>query len=152
MTYRRVDINPFNSITSLLGLILFFVVLYYIAKGFFFILGLITPGLLIGAAILNWQVYPDYLKWLWSLLKSNPIMGIIAAILSVVGLPVVSGFLFFKALFRYRMKKAGNLAEERREQEYVDYEEIEDEPITPLELPEMEKRQRKDNEYDGLFD
>ena len=152
MINRKVEMNSGNSIVSILGLVLFFVLLYYVAKGFFYILGLLTPAFLIGAAILNWQVFPDYVKWVWKLLNRNPIMGVITAILSVVALPVLSGFLFMKAFFRYRMKKAGNIIQERREAEFVDFEEVEDTSSTPLELPEMEPRKPRSNDYEGLFD
>ena len=155
--------NPFNSITSVIGLVLFFVVAYYVLKGAFFILGLITPALLIGAAILDFKVYPDYAKWVWKTLQSNPILGIIAVIGSVVALPVLSGFLFFKALFRRKLKKMGvdmkqgfpgQSANESAEEDFVDFEIVDEEMHKPLELPEMDKprQESKGGDYEGLFD
>ncbi len=163
MSSSRVNMNPFNSITSVIGVVLFFVVAYYVLKGAFFILGLITPALLIGAAILDFKVYPDYAKWIWKTLQNNPIMGILAVIGSVVALPVLSGFLFIKALFRRRLKKMGvnmdqgfpgQASNEPKEEDFVDFEIVEEEMNKPLELPQMDKPkpETRGGDYEGLFD
>jgi len=163
MSNPRVNMNPFSNITSVIGLVLFFVIAYYVLKGAFFLLGLITPALLIGAAILDFKVYPDYAKWVWKTLQSNPVMGILAIIGSVVALPVLSGYLFFKALFRRRLKKMGvnmgngfpgQAAQQEPEEDFVDFEIVDEELHKPLELPEMDKptTQKKSGDYEGLFD
>lgn len=158
MTQKRININP---LTGIIGAILFFALLYFIIKGAFFILGILTPALLIGAALLDWKVFPDYGMWIWKLLKSNPIAGIAAGVLSVVAMPFCAGFLFAKALFKNRIKKMGlNIPgmedlNPNREEEFVDFEIVEDMPEEKLELPSMEKPKQDNSdtgEYEQLFD
>jgi len=158
--------NPFNSITSIIGTVLFFVVMYFVVSSFFKLLAFITPALLIGALILNWKVYPDYGQWLWALLQRNPLMGIGAGILTVVAMPVVAGFLFVKALLRNRLGKMQGNFEQRTEGQFTEFEEVDDFPETKLDLPEIPRRtatpennvntrgkfKESSSDYEQLFD
>ena len=148
---RRVEMNPLNSIGSLLITILFLVGLFFLVKGFFTLLGFLTPALLIGAAILNWRVFPDYAKWIWRQLNSNIAVGVVAVVLSVVFFPVLAGFLCFKAYMRYKAKKTLGHLEQDLENEYVDFEEVDVELQESFELPPLEKSKER-TEYDGLFE
>lgn len=151
---RRVDMNPFGNIGSLLVTIAVLIGLYYLVTGFFTLLSFITPGLLIGAAILNWRVFPDYASWIWKQLQSNILFGILAVLFTVVALPVVSGFLFFRAYFRYQRGKVSPQFEQRNDDDFIDFEEVEEMPSERLELPEIrETRQERGNsDYEQLFD
>ena len=163
MTNRRIDINPGNSLGGILLMVFIFVALYFIAKSIFTILSWLAPVLLVGTAIINYKVLTSYGKWILKLLKNNPLFGIGAIIMTVIGFPVVAGFLFAKALL-YR--KADQMKQEYETQthgELIDYEEIEEEdPIVPLELPPIKKSKpqprqkpqnpRPNNEYEQFFD
>ena len=148
---RKVEFNPFNSIVSILITVGVLVGIYYLVKGFFAILGIITPVLLIAAAFLNWKVFPDYGKWLVKQLKNNLLFGVLACIGTVVFFPVVAGFLCAKAYFRYKTGKMMEAGQQRHEAEFVDFEEVKDMPNRPLKLPEMEKPSET-VDYDQLFD
>ena len=81
-------------------------------------------------------------------------MGILAVLLVVFGYPIVSGYLFFKALGKRTIKKAYERVEKDKNI-FTDYEEVvEDDNF--LELPPLNKRleapiQSKSNEYDDIF-
>jgi len=153
---RKVEINPTNSFFGILITIGVLVGLYFLVKGFFAVLSIITPGLLIGAAILNWRVFPDYAKWIWKQLNSNVILGIIAILFTVFLLPVTAGYLFVKAYFRYKGGKMVKEMNQKREAEFAEFEEIKDDVVKPLELPRIEKRTvdkpQETTDYDQLFD
>ena len=159
MEYRRTDINPFNSIASILVLVLIFVGLFFVARFVFNLLALVAPVLLILALIFDYRTVIDYGKWLVNLLRKDILKGIIGVALTVFGFPVIAGFLFAKALFR---RKVGQIAKNRREQEegqFVDFEEVESTTYESMELPPIppepkaEPRERSSkNDYEDLFD
>jgi len=153
---KRFEMNPKNSLVGIVIAVAILAGLYFMVKGFFLILNIITPGLLLGAAILNWRVFPDYAKWIWKTLNANPIMGLIAILFTFFLYPVAAGYLFVKALFRYQSGKFIKNREERRESEFVEFEEMDNRPVTPLELPRIEKTrvEKPGNtvDYDQLFD
>lgn len=159
MAYRRSDINPSNSITSILVLVLGFVALYFLAKGVFTILSWVAPVLLIITAILDYRTIIDYGKWLWNLLRKNPLMGVGAIVLTVVGFPIIAGFLFIKALFRKKIGQLEQTMKTERDGQFVDYEEMESTTYEPLELPTIEPEpepkvepRREKNDYEDMFD
>lgn len=152
---KRIDVNPFNSIGSILTLVLVLVGLYFVAKGLFTILSWLAPVLLIIALVLNHKVVLNYGKWLIELVQKNIIMGIAAILLTVVGFPVIAGFLAIKAYLYRKVDGAIKEAEEQRAGEFIEYEEIDDDfDEPPLELPDFEKRSSRpsSNQYDQLFD
>jgi hypothetical protein len=154
--------SPLGSFGPLIGLIIFITLLYFMVKGVFTILGFLAPFLLVGAAILDYTVITDYLKFVLKLLKENPLMGLVAILLSVVGFPAVSGFLFFKAYARRKFKNFAKDADRERNT-YSDYEEVKtttkQEEDDFLVLPKIEKpveikkdnSGQKDSAYDDLF-
>lgn len=154
MTYRKkIDVNPFNSITSILFLVLVFVGLYWLATGIFKILTVAAPFLLIATLIIDYKIVLGYGKWLWNLLLKNPLMGIGGILLTFFGFPIIAGFLLVKALLYRKVNKIKEEFDTQQNGELIDYEEIDDEPQIRMELPEVKKtRQRKDDEYDQFFD
>ncbi len=156
--------NSFGSFGPLIGLILFVTVLYFLVKGVFTLLSILAPFLLIAAAILDHTVITDFIKFVLKLLKENPLMGLIAIILSIMGFPVLFGFLFFKALARKNLKKFTEKATQEKNK-YDQYEEVKetkkDDEEDFLILPKIEKPQpvskenkpqdKSGNEYDNLF-
>jgi hypothetical protein len=154
MMRRKVDVNPFNSITSILFMVLVFVALYWLATGIFKLLSFAAPFLLVAALIINHKVVINYGKWLWNLLKTKPLMGIGGVLLSIFGFPIIAGFLFGKALLFRKVDKMKTEFETKKYGEFVDYEEVDEEPQIRLELPEYEKPKPKKNQtdYDQYFE
>ncbi len=74
-------------------------------------------------------------------------MGIVSILLTVVGYPVVAGFLFFKALGKFFIKSK---MKEINKKDYAEYEEVEDEDF--LNLPELDKQVESKDGYEELFD
>ncbi len=146
--------SPFGSIGALLILVLLFVSMYFIAKGVFTILSWVAPVLLILSLLIDYRAALGYVKFLWNMIKTKPLFGIIATILTIIGYPIAAGFIFFKALLN---RKLGSMKEayEKKEEDFTEYEELKEEEDF-LELPELEKPKtttsRTDsNEYDDLF-
>ncbi len=168
MANRKIDVNPFNSIASILFLVLIFVGLFFVAKGVFWILSWLAPVFLILTLIIDYKVVVSYGTWLVNLLKKNILMGLGAVLLTVFGFPVVSGFLFGKAIISKKIKeKLGQFEQPtQKKEEFVPYEEVEDDIIVeePLDLdnvprriekPEIiikENKSQSGNEYDNLFE
>lgn len=165
MTQRRIDINPFNAIGVILLLVFGLWVLGSIFSIVYTIMKWASPFLLIGAAITDYTVITDYVKWVFKMLKENPIMGIGAIFLTIFGFPVIAGFLFGKAWVRNKVSNMAAEYENETQGELVDYEEVEDvtdveEEFESLELPERQPepiRQQRNNttdeaDYEQLFD
>ncbi|MEO1517310.1 MAG: hypothetical protein AAFV95_19950 [Bacteroidota bacterium] len=154
--HKKIDVNPFNSISSILVLVMVLVVLYFIARSIFTILSYLAPVLLIIALILNYRVVVNYGKWLFNLLKKNILMGLGAVALTVIGFPVIAGFLAVKAYLYRKVDQMQAQAEQKREGEFVDYEEVDDGSEINLKLPQLERpprpQARNDNQYDQFFD
>ena len=146
---RSVSDKPGQWLVGLLGLIAFFFVLFWLVKGLYSILSLAAPILLIITAIINYRVITGYVAMLWSVFKSNWLMGILGAILTVVGLPFVSAFLFGKALLLRKVNAIQADIKKKEADEYVEFEDISDEPSEKLILKEPEVK--KQDRYDKLF-
>jgi hypothetical protein len=156
--------NTFGSFGPLIGLIIFVAVLYFLVKGVFSILSILAPFLLIGAAILDYTVITDFIKFIVKLMKENPIMGLIAIFLGIMGFPVLFGFLFFKAYMRRNFKKIETKVKQEQTR-FDDYEEVKEtnktnteDPNDFLILPNISKPQevKKEssspkNDYENLF-
>jgi Na+-transporting methylmalonyl-CoA/oxaloacetate decarboxylase gamma subunit len=87
-----------NGLIGLLGVVLFFVALYYVLKFSFIALYYAAPVLLIITLLINYRVVTDYISNLWTRMVQNPVAGVFNIVLSVLGAPVVILFLFGKAL------------------------------------------------------
>jgi len=146
---RSIGKNTGAWILGLVGLIAFFFVLFWMLKGLFSILAFIAPVLLVITAIINYRVITGYVKMLWDVFNKNWMMGILGVILTVVGFPLISGFLFFQALV---MRKVGSIQadiETKRKGEFVEYEDLSDEVPEKLILKQPEPK--KQDRYDDLF-
>ena len=146
MNYRKnLDMreNPFGALIGILVFVLGMIGLFYLARFLFRLLYLLSPILLIATLILDYRVVWGYIRWLSQLLKQNTALGIAAILLTFFGFPVVTAFLFGKALLGSRARKIQRERQEEKPGEYIDFEEIDDE----LELPEMPRRKRKED-YD----
>lgn len=154
MTYRKTSGFRLDGIKGILILVAFLVAMYFIVKGMLIVLAVAAPLLLIAALIIDRSVVINYVKWIGSTLKSNPLLGIGAILFTVFGYMLVFPFLFGKALLKKKFKQAHQQYESRTQGELVDFEEIESKPARekPLELPRLKKQPSKSGEYDQLFE
>lgn len=136
-------------------MVLFFVALFFIAKGIFTVLAWIAPVLIILALIINYRTIVNFLKYMLALLKRNPFGGIVGILLSVIGFPILAGVLFGKSILDRKVRKLQQAYQEREQGEFVEYEEvIHEEEDTKLDLPPIQKEpapKKEDNRYEDLF-
>jgi hypothetical protein len=134
--------SPFGFLGPLIILAIFFTLLFYMAKGVFWLLTWAAPVLLIATLIMDYTIVTDFFKFLWKLLKENTFLGILAVVLTFFGFPIVSGYLFFKALSRKKLQSLQDRLEKERNS-YSDYEEVVEEDESFLELPQINKKHAK---------
>ncbi|NUQ25289.1 MAG: hypothetical protein HUU34_15190 [Saprospiraceae bacterium] len=134
--------NPVNSIVGVVLMIVFLIGMFYVAQFVFRILYFLAPFMLIATLIINYRVVTGYLQWILALVKRNPVMGIGAGILTVLGFPIVSAFLLAKAIMLKKVDQAQEKARIRREGELIDYEEVDSEELVPP-IQYEEKRRRE---------
>ncbi len=150
---RGYEFNTQNTLVSLLGMVLAFIVLIWVVKGLFSLLSIVAPILLIITLFINHRIVLNYGKWLLNLLKNNVLVGVAVTLLSVVGFPVVSLLLFSRAILQRKVKNLEQEMRARQERAYSDYEILEEiEPDEHLELPRRERASSTKDEYDHLFD
>ena len=128
--------------------------LFFVAKGIFTILAWLAPILLVATAVIDYKIILNYGKWLLSLLQKNLLLGIGGILLTVFGFPIIAGFLFVKALLYRKVKNMNQGFGEESTDEFLEYEEIEEDVSTPLELPDFkneETAENKSNDYEQLF-
>lgn len=149
--------NPLGFLVPLIILTLFFTALFFIAKSIFIGLAYASPVLILLTLLIDWRVVSEYIQFIWKLLKENSVVGLVMILLSVLGFPIVFGFLFFKALGRRSIKKTIEQIE-KEQKTYTDYEEVEDiDDETFLELPSKQGKpiimtnQNENNDYDEVF-
>jgi hypothetical protein len=153
MTYRKTSSFRLDGITSILILIGFLVAMYFIVKYTLIALTVVAPILLIAAFIIDRSVIFNYVKWIGSTLKSNPLLGIGAILFTIFGYMLVFPFLFGKAVLKKKFKQAQQQYENERNGELIEFEELESKPSRekPLDLPKL-KKQETGTEYDRLFE
>ena len=155
MAYRSTSPLKLNGFIGILLLVAFFVAIFFIMRGVFFVLQWVAPALLVAAFIIDRRVIIDYVKWLGRKVKSNPLFGIGAILFTIFGYMLVFPYLFAKTVFKKKLKEVHRQYEIQEEGEFIDYEEVSDEPSgsIPLELPRLERRERKkQNDYDNMFE
>lgn len=132
-------------------MVLMVIGLFFIARGIFTILSWAAPVLFILTLILRYQVVVGYLKMLWGLLKENPLIGLVAIVLTVVGFPIVALVLFGKAMMDRKVDQMAKDEREAVEGKLIDYEIVDEDKPESMELPDMEKKQ-KSSPYDRFFE
>lgn len=155
-----------GGIGCLIAGILGLVAAYYSLK----LLWWAAPFLFVLTLLINWRVVADAGKALVNLFRTRPAAGLIAAVLSVVAFPILALFLFLSAVGTRRAgapqpggfgrRAADNRKAASLEGEFIDFEEIESRPKTPvsreepLEPPQQAEKQgpqKPGNPYDELF-
>lgn len=120
---RSYSVNPLLAILLTVG---FFIAMYYIIRGFFFVIYWAAPLLVLGVLILDYKLLVNHFKKLFKRIKTEPAGGVLWLIINILALPLVSLWLLIVALFNRKVKKAENQMRRQREGEYVDYVEIKD--------------------------
>lgn len=165
---------PGGGFGCLLITILGFVATYFILKGLYNLLYLLSPVLLVMALVVNWRVFPNIAKNWLKTLETNPLSALITAGFCVLIFPFFSLYILLKALGMKKLEEMGQQMSgqqgnnTRNEDEFVEFEEIEttpkrdlkkEEPLVAPDLPEKEtpapKQQeppKPQNPYDQLFD
>lgn len=147
--------NPFSLLISIGIGVLVLVALFMLARFVFKILAFAAPILFLAALIFDYRTVVNYGKWLLDLTRRQPILGIAAILFSILGFPIVSVFLFGKALLK---KQVRNIQKEQTQQapqlgEYIEFEEVKTVRKERIELPPIQTRQQEQrrNEYERLF-
>lgn len=154
MVQKEVRFSYINVIFGVVFLVFAFMAVFWLAKGIFTILAWLAPILLIATLIIDYRIILNYGKWILHQLKTNTLVGVGMSLLTVVGFPVVSFFLFGKALLKRKLKSLESSYREERTESYSDYEIVEEDISTRLELPPLERRRAKtaSDDYEQLFD
>ena len=164
--YNSKSNGPFGSIMSLLVVVMFFVALFFVASFVFKIMWYyIAPVLLLITLVMDHKIITGYIEWIWSKLKTNPVTGIAFVLLTIFGYPIVAGYLFGKLMLRRKITQMKETMQQRgqgpftnaKEEDYVDYEEVESEPTTRIEIPKADlppkvKQKPENNKYDDFFE
>ncbi len=154
--------------------ILFMVGTFFIMKWMFKLLMYAAPILFVLALIINWRVVANTGKNFLKTLETNPIKGILLAVLGFFGFPLLALYLFLAALGARKIESIQQQFQQNspfgagpvKEDTYAEYEEIETKPKRPfgepLSAPEMpekepvkppeEKPKPKANPYDSIFE
>jgi hypothetical protein len=165
MANQNKGFNIINLIPVILMLVAVFIAVGYIASGIYQILEFIALGLFLITLGLDLvygrKVIIGFAKTLITLVRKNPLMGVIAIGLTVFFHPLVALFLFGKAML---LRKVGNMKkdiETRQQGQYADYEEVEtnykempDDKPKLIELPPLREKpkQERSNDYEDLFE
>ncbi len=124
-TKRR---GPFNSIIALLLMGVLMFVLYYAFKGFYKLLYIGAPILLIITFIANYRVVWFYFVDMINLFRRDILSGIIKLAFTVFCYPLVIGWLFIKAIFFFKIDQVRANVDKQstayQKSLYDDYEEI----------------------------
>ncbi len=135
--------------------LLFLLGLFYVARFIFTILYYLSPIMIVAALIVDYKTVVGYGQWLVAQVKRNPLIGIGAILLTVLAFPLVSLFLLGKALFKKKVREVEQEAQQQRQGEYIEYEELDSEAI---DLDRLQERRREEPEprrrsnYDDFFD
>ncbi|MCI4649948.1 hypothetical protein [Phaeodactylibacter sp.] len=155
-SFQTSNNNPFSSIIGVVLGILFLLGLFFVARFIFTILYYLSPVMLIAALIIDYKTVTGYGKWLVDKVKTNPLLGIGGILLTILAFPLVSLFLLGKALFKKKVREVEQEVKRQREGEYVDFEELNSEPMDLKRLEEQfrehENLKRRRGNYDDFFD
>ena len=145
--FYRSSGNFGQTIIGILLLVGFFIGLFWLARGIFSILTWAAPFVILLAVIVNYKVVTGYVEWLWTILKKDTLMGVVYALLSFFGFPILAAYLLFKA---FAVRKLDRIVQDQgspffnpSRTEDADFEIIEDDT---LDLKEELKT------YEELFD
>ena len=148
----------FNIIPALIFGVIFLVALFFVARFVFNILSYLSIVFLIITLVLDYKIVVNYVKWIFEMMGKNPLVGVALVLLTIFGHPIVSLFLFGKAMLKKKVKEMTQQFEQKTQGEYTEYEEVKTEEAEWVELPPPPVREKTKqtrggkNEYEDLFD
>jgi len=154
---QRQSSSPIAGIVAILFVAMMLWIAFSAVKGVFAILSWLALPLFVLAIIMNYKVVTGYIQWVFDKIKTDPVKGLLIAGGSVIGYPLVSAWLAFKAFTTKKMARSGG---QEKKGDYVKYEEVEEDDDF-LELEDLDKvktkqkqaqPQSRDNNYDDLFE
>lgn len=157
--------NGRSGIGCLLIGILGLVLSYYAVRGLYWLLWYAAPALLVLALVVNWRAVASTGRDFIQLLQRNPLYGLLVMALGVVFFPLLSLFLFLKALGMKRVEEwqaqfNPSAREVPANEAFTDFEELDSRPKnttwpTDPEAPETppvpKEAPKPGNPYDKLF-
>jgi len=156
--YNSKGKGGFNIIPALIFGVIFLVALFFVARFVFNILSYLSIVFLIITLFIDYKIVVNYVKWIFEMMGKNPLVGVGLVLLTIFGHPVVSLFLFGKAMVKKKVKEMTQQFEEQTQGEYTEYEEVTPEEEGMVELPPPPVRQKPKqtrggrNEYEDLFE
>lgn len=123
-----------NTLVSILTIVIVVVGIYYAFTVAKWILGLLALPLLIATIFIDKDVLINYGKFIRDTFKKNPLMGVLAVLLSFFLYPFLSAGLFGKALFNRKARAIRREQEVGSDGEYVKYEDIKSDEVDDLEF------------------
>ncbi len=142
---NQFEFKSYNKGNSWLGIIIIIAVvflIFFIIKSLHKLFLLLAPVFLILTVILDYRVIAKFGIVLYELLRYRTVLGILAVIFTIIGLPFVSAAMFFNAYMNFKTKK-------RSKKKYIDYVDVTDENEDILILDDKEKV--KFDDYENLF-
>jgi energy-coupling factor transporter transmembrane protein EcfT len=122
----RQNVYRLNPLISLILFIGFLVVAYYVVINVLKFLYFSTPVLLLIAIIVDYKTVFQHIKSQWRKIINDPVMGILSVIVQVLALPFVCLWLIFMGFIQKKIRNSQ--AHFQKEEEYVEYEIIEENP------------------------
>ena len=133
--------GQFGGIIGIVMMAVIIIGLFFVLRGIFNLLYFLAPVLLIATLIVDYKVVLNYIKQLGGLFKRNPLYGLGAAAFTFFLYPIVFTVLLFRAVTG---KKLTQFSKGTSNEDFVDYEELDEEP---LDLDEFGKI--KEKRYEG---
>jgi hypothetical protein len=125
----RVRTQSFSLAGTIVSLLVFaavLVILYYLFKMFYWLAALAMPVLLIATLLINYRVITRFFLMLWSLIKSRPVLGVLAAIFLFYCPGGCSYFICSGIVFKKSCPCAAAYGKKKIYGEWADFEIIED--------------------------
>lgn len=142
---RRGGGNPIGNWIGIIMIAVVLIGLFIVGRAIFNMLYFIAPLLLIATLVIDYKVVLSYIKQLGGLFAKNPLYGIGATALTFFFYPIVFVVLLFRAFTGKKISQFQANAEEERQGEFVEYEELDEEP---LDLDEFGKvKVKKGDDY-----
>ncbi len=134
---------------GIIMMIVILVSLFFVVRGIFNLLYFIAPVLLIATLIIDYKVVLQFIKQLGGLFAKNPLYGIGASALTFFLYPIVFVVLLFRALMGKRLRQVTGQVGGAQDGDFVDYEEIDDEPLDLDEFGKVKQENYRDSSQGG---
>jgi len=123
---RSYNINPLVGVIFFIG---FLVMVYYLLKGFFYVVYFGAPLIVLGVLIVDYRLFVDHFKKLIVNVKREPLTGALWFIINILALPIVALWLLMIGILKRKVRKAERQTDQQRMGEYVSYEIVEDDKL-----------------------